>query len=160
MQYLDETLENILLKHLKTLNTVSPPATAYLVENCGSQQMALGCSGEGGWRQASGWHGEERHAGAVAVDHVASARRTRRRVVSGSGEIGRQTTALRRGAACHRVSATGSVVVAEHATAMQARWRFESGFELYEMEAVKALVWFWIIDETCVLTFVMSEIQR
>ena len=81
-------------------------------------------------------------------------------MVSGSGEIGRQTIALGRGAARHRVSATGSVVVAEHTVVVQARWRFKSGFEQYEMDAVKALIWFWIIDETCVLTFVMSEMQR
>jgi hypothetical protein len=39
------------------------------------------------------------------VDHAALARRTRRRVVSGGREIGRQVTALGRGATCRRVLA-------------------------------------------------------
>jgi hypothetical protein len=63
------------------------------------------------------------------VDHVASARRTRQRVVSGGGEIGRQATALERGVACHRVSAAASAVVVERTVAVRARRRFNSGFE-------------------------------
>ena len=59
---------------------------------------------EDGGRQAARC-GEERHAGAVAVDHAASAQRTRRRVVSGGGEIGRQATALGRGAARRCIAA-------------------------------------------------------
>jgi hypothetical protein len=50
--------------------------------------------------------GEERRAGAVAMNHTASARRTRRRVVSGGGVTGRQVamlgrSAVRRGDAVH-----------------------------------------------------------
>jgi hypothetical protein len=52
---------NIQMKHLETTfethlkqNMALPAAMAYLVGNCGSQQAALGCSGEGGWQQASG----------------------------------------------------------------------------------------------------------
>jgi hypothetical protein len=47
------------MKHLKTTfethlrqNMAPPPAMAYLVENCGNQQAALGCSEKGGWQQA------------------------------------------------------------------------------------------------------------
>jgi hypothetical protein len=43
-------------------------------------------------------HSEERRAGAVAMNHTASARRTRRRVVSGGGVTGRQVATLGRGA--------------------------------------------------------------
>jgi hypothetical protein len=63
------------------------------------------------------------------VDHAASAQRTRRRVVSGGGEIERRATALGRGAARRRISAAGSMFAVEHAAAVQAWWRFESGFE-------------------------------
>jgi hypothetical protein len=55
-------------------------------------------------------------AGADAVDHAASAPRTRQRVVSGGGEIGRQATALGCGAACHRVLGAGSAVAVELST--------------------------------------------
>ena len=67
---------------------------------------------------------EEYRVGVVAVDHVASARKTRRRVVSGSGEIGRQAMALGRGAACCRVSAADSAVVVEHVAAVRTRQGF------------------------------------
>jgi hypothetical protein len=59
---------------------------------------------EDGSRQEAG-RSEERHAGAIAVDHAASAWRTLRRVVSGGGETGRRRC-------------SGAV---EHAVAMQAR---------------------------------------
>ena len=78
---------------------------------------------EDGVKHAPG-HGEERRAEAVAMDHAASARRTRRRVVSGSGEIGRQAMALGRGAACCRVSAADSAVVVEHVAAVRTRQGF------------------------------------
>jgi hypothetical protein len=73
--------------------------------------------------------GEERHTRAVAVDHVASARRTQRRVVSDGGEIGRQATVLGRGVARRCVSAVGSVVAVKHAAAVRAQRQFMSGFE-------------------------------
>jgi hypothetical protein len=66
---------------------------------------------------------------AVGVDHVASARMTRRRVVSGNGEIGRQATTFGRGAARRRVLAAGSAVAMEHAATVWTRQRFENGFE-------------------------------
>jgi len=72
---------------------------------------------EVGGRQATG-RGEVRRARAVVVDHAASARRTRRRVVSGGGEIGRQVTALGRGAARHCVSTAGSAVTVKHVAAV------------------------------------------
>jgi hypothetical protein len=43
--------------------------------------------------------------GAVAVDHAASAQRTRWRVVSDGGEIGKQAAALGRGAARRCIAA-------------------------------------------------------
>ena len=72
---------------------------------------------EDGSRKAAR-HGEERSTGAVTVDHAALARTTRRHVVSGGGEIGRQVMALGRGASCRRVSAAGSTVEVEHAAAV------------------------------------------
>jgi hypothetical protein len=45
----------------------------------------------------------------------------------GGREIGRQAMVLGRGAARHRVSAARSVVTVEHAAAVQAYCRFESG---------------------------------
>ena len=57
---------------------------------------------DGSW-QATG-RSEERRASAVTVDRAALAQRTRRRVVSRGGEIGRQAAALERGAARCRVA--------------------------------------------------------
>jgi hypothetical protein len=70
-------IRNIQMKHLKTYvwniwNTISPAATAYVVGKCGSQQAALGCSGEGEWRQPGRCDGECCARG-VAVDHTTSA---------------------------------------------------------------------------------------
>jgi hypothetical protein len=70
-------------------------------------------------------HGEERRAGAVAMDHATSARRTRRLVVSSGGETGKQAVALdavQRGGAlrpwrCER----GSAVTVEQVVAIRAR---------------------------------------
>ena len=53
---------------------------------------------EDGGRQAAG-RGEERRAKAVAAGHATSAPRTRRQVLSGGGETGKQATGLGRGAA-------------------------------------------------------------
>jgi hypothetical protein len=79
-------IRNIQMKHLEKISethlkqNIAPPADmAYLVGNYGSQQAALGGAVEredGGRRAAR--RGEERRAGAVAVDHAMSARRTRR----------------------------------------------------------------------------------
>jgi hypothetical protein len=57
---------------------------------------------DGGW-QATG-RGEECRASTVVMDCAALAQRTRRRVVSGGGEIGRQAAVLERGAARHHVA--------------------------------------------------------
>ena len=62
---------------------------------------------EDGGRQAAG-RGEERRTGAVVVDHAVLARRTRRQVVSGSGETGKQAAALGHSAACRCVAAARS----------------------------------------------------
>ena len=56
----------------------------------------------------------------VIADHAASAQRTRRRVVSDGGEIGREAMALGWGAACRCVSATSNAVAVEHAAAVRA----------------------------------------
>ena len=49
---------------------------------------------------------EECRIGVVTVDHAASARRTRRRVVSGGGETGKQAAVLGRGVAHRGIAAT------------------------------------------------------
>jgi predicted glycosyltransferase len=69
--------------------------------------------------------GEERRARSIAVDLVASARRTRRLMVSGGGEIGKQAVVL--DAVQHAVAlwsqrcGRGSAVAVEQVVAMRAR---------------------------------------
>jgi hypothetical protein len=67
---------------------------------------------------ASKWLGTVKNAAPEQATWTmfASTRRTRREVVSGCGEIGRQATVFGRGAAHRHVWAVGSVVAVEHAT--------------------------------------------
>jgi hypothetical protein len=81
---------------------------------------------EDGGGQAAGC-GEECYAGAVARGPCCVS--SKNLVASGGGEIGRLATTLGRDAAHRRVSAASSVTAVEHAVAVQARRRFESGFE-------------------------------
>jgi hypothetical protein len=87
---------------------VSPAVTAYLVENYGdSKQRSDAVEREDGGWQATG-RGEECRTSTVIVDRAVLAQRTRRRVVSGGGEIGRQAAGLERGATRRHVA--GAVV--------------------------------------------------
>jgi hypothetical protein len=65
----------------------------------------------------------------VVVDHITLPRRTRPRVVSGGGEIGRQWAVLGSGAARRRVAAVvvqaRSAVTMEHAAAAIQVWVHE-----------------------------------